>query len=94
MGENEGRRASNQKSCMSAGTWQLTEERRQLKDNLNRARTRAQKRKANKSTPRRIKRLRKDARETNESLRRAWHKMQKKLQVKGTLKVCMTSPSP
>ena len=42
--ENVGRRASNQKSWMSAGTLQQIEERRQLKDNLNRARTRAQKR--------------------------------------------------
>ena len=46
--ENVGRRASNRKSCMSADTWQLIEEGRQFKDNLNRAMTRAQKREAQK----------------------------------------------
>ena len=54
--ENVGRRGSNRKWWMSAGTWQLIEERGQLKaDNLNRARTRAQKREAQKEYSQKVK---------------------------------------
>ena len=53
--KNVGRRASNRKWWMSAGTWQLIEERRLLKDNLNRARTRAQKREAQKEYSQKVK---------------------------------------
>ena len=70
--ENVGRRASNRKPWMSAGTWQLIEERRQLKDNLNRDRTRAQKREVQKQYSQKDKEVKKsckrDKREFAESL--------------------------
>ena len=70
--ENVGRRASNRKPWMSAGTWQLIEEWRQLKDNLNRARTRAQKREVQKQYSQKDKEVKKsckrDKREFAESL--------------------------